>query len=482
MRLKLHELAKLSQIEELNQVTENQMIYGISDRSMNVKEGFIFVAIEGFEADGHDYIGQAIENGAGLVIGQRERADLPVPYIKVKNTREVIGKISAAFYGFPSKKKLVIGVTGTNGKTTTSLFIRHLLKKLGYTVSFFGTVFNEINGKREKSFLTTPNASILQQTLAKSNDEAVVIEVSSQGLEQYRMEGMLFDYALFTNLQHDHLDYHKTIDAYFLAKKRLFSLLKSDGKAIVFTDDKWGLKLASLLRKEAIDVLTVGSRETDNFQLSELDTLSGMLSKDEQSTVVSSPLPGGYNIINACMAGAVIHCLGHPLSKLAELMNDLEPIPGRFEKYKIHNNLDVVVDYAHTPEALFVLFSTLKDLYPTHKKVNIFGFRGNRDKTKRAEMIEISSRMNDATVLTLDDLNGVPEAEMEKEYIGYSTKENVSVVMDRTLALKQEIEGTDEPTVIILTGKGHENYRQKFELPTTSDRETVEWFMNEQNA
>lgn len=475
--MKLHELAKHSHVKELQQIKENQTIQGISDRSTNIGEGFIFVAIEGFETDGHDFIDQAIENGAGLIIGQRNRSDLSVPYIQVDNSRKVIGKIAAAFYGFPSKHKLVIGVTGTNGKTTTALFLRHLLKELGYSVSFFGTVFNEVNGKREKSFLTTPNASILQKMLANSNDEAVVIEVSSQGLEQYRMEGMFFDYALFTNLQHDHLDYHKTIEAYFLAKKRLFNLLKSDGKAIVFSDDEWGMKLSSLLRNESKEVLTVGSHTKDTFRLSEMNTISGKICKEGDSTVVRSPIPGRYNVINASMAGAVIYCLGHPLSEVIKLMSDLEPIPGRFEQYKMHHFLDIIVDYAHTPEALLVLFSTLKDLYPTHKKVHLFGFRGNRDTTKRTEMIEISSKMNSMTVLTLDDLNGVSEAEMEGEYTKY-TKENVSVVMDRTLAVKKAIESTDEPTVIILTGKGHENYQQKFELPTTSDRETVEWFLS----
>lgn len=479
--MKLHELAKHSQVEDLQQIKENLKIMGISDRSTNIGEGFIFVAIEGFETDGHDFIDQAIENGASLIIGQRNRSDLSVPYIQVKNSREVIGKISAAFYGFPSKRKLVIGVTGTNGKTTTALFLRHLLKKLGYSVSFFGTVFNEINGKREKSFLTTPNASILQKMLANSTDEAVVIEVSSQGLEQYRMEGMLFDYALFTNLQHDHLDYHKTIEAYFLAKKRLFNLLKSDGKAIIFSDDEWGMKLSSLLRNEAKEVLTVGSHETDTFRLSKMDTTSGKLSKDEQSAIISPPIPGKYNVINACMAGAVVYCLGYSVSELTELMNDLEPIPGRFEQYKLNHSVEVIVDYAHTPEALRALFSTIKKLYPTKKIVHIFGFRGNRDTTKRTEMVNISSEMSDLTVLTLDDLNGVPEKEMENEYNAYIMK-NISVTMDRTIALKNEIENVSGPKVIILTGKGHESYQQRFELHTTSDRETVEKFLSAGNS
>lgn len=471
--MKLHELAEKSSINELTTMNNQIEVTGVSDRSTDIHEGFIFVAIEGFETDGHDFIDQAIANGASLIVGQKRMNDLSVPYIQIENTRKAIGQLSSAFYDFPCNKKLVIGVTGTNGKTTTALFIRHLLKQIGYSVSFFGTVFNEVNGVRTKSSLTTPSASMIQSSLAESSDDAVVIEVSSQGLEQHRMEGMAFDYALFTNLQHDHLDYHKTIDAYFLAKKSLFNLLKLEGKAIVYSDDEWGAKLVTLLRLEGKEVLTVGSHEMDSVRLLNTDTETGEIKVGEDYARISAPLLGKYNLVNLLMASTVLLDLGKSLSEINPLAANMEPIPGRFEQYKLNDQINIVVDYAHTPEAVEALLSTLKMVYPNHKLVHLFGFRGNRDTTKREEMVVTSFKYSERIILTLDDLNGVPEEKMLEEYEKYTNK-SIYVEMDRTAALQKAVNESQEPTVIVLTGKGHETYQKNFQLGTTSDKETVE--------
>lgn len=449
-------------------------IKGITDNSAEVQEGFIFIAVKGYAVDGHEYIDEALEKGASIIMGERSYDERPQAYVQVEDSRKLVGQLAAAYYDFPAKKKVVIGVTGTNGKTTTSLFMRYLLQSAGYTVSYFGTVFNEINGERMKSSLTTPNACTLQKALYESEDEYVVVEVSSQGLEQHRMEGMTFDYALFMNLQHDHLDYHKTIDSYFLAKKQLFNLLKEEEKAIVYTDDSWGKKLFTLLQQEEKNVLAVGSEEEAFVQIDDLHVTEGQITVKGQSHAVLSPLPGSYNVVNTIMAETILHDLGHSFEQMKEWMKDSEPVPGRFERYKLTDSVQAIVDYAHTPEALEVLLQTVKELYPNYRLVNLFGFRGKRDTSKREEMVSASLRYSDQTVLTLDDLNGVLEEEMRKEYESY-LREGLFVNMDRTRAIQSVVEEASEPTVIVVTGKGHESYQQAFALGTQSDKETMEY-------
>ncbi|MCC5893855.1 MAG: UDP-N-acetylmuramoyl-L-alanyl-D-glutamate--2,6-diaminopimelate ligase [Alkalibacterium sp.] len=476
----VNEISDIDQNEKLNDLD----ITGINEHAGNIKSGELFVAIEGFEKDGHDFIDQAIENGARVIIGQKPLSHLSVPYIQVENSRKVIGKLAANYYGHPSKGKIVVGITGTNGKTTTGLFTTHLLRKAGYSVSFFGTVFNEINGERRASSLTTPSASMIQKDLSESNDEVVVIEVSSQGLQQHRMEGMAFDYGLFTNLQHDHLDYHKTIEDYFLAKKKLFSLLKPEGKAIVNSDDQWGHKLVSLLQEENIEVLTVG--ETDDTHTTYTFESNGKnkLTINNHSIQAQAPLPGKYNLLNLSMAATVLSDLGHDIDQLEDMIKDLEPIPGRFEVYDLTENVKAVIDYAHTSEALEAVLSTSKVLYPDHTLNHVFGFRGKRDSSKREKMLETSIQYSDHTILTLDDLNGIEEEVMKSTYLKlaqpYTTRE-ADIIMDRTLAVKQVVDHAEGPTLIVLTGKGHENYTSAFNLPVRSDKETLDYLIKYYN-
>lgn len=465
---------EIGQHEQLNDLD----ISGVNERASSVRDGEIFVAIEGFEKDGHDFIEQAIDNGASVVIGQKALSDLTVPYIQVENSRKVIGALAANFYEHPSKDKIVIGITGTNGKTTTGLFTTHLLRKAGYSVSFFGTVFNEINGQRMDSSLTTPSASMIQKSLSESTDEVVVIEVSSQGLQQHRMEGMAFDYGLFTNLQHDHLDYHKTIEDYFMAKKKLFSLLKPSAKAIVNSDDQWGNKLVDILKDEQIEVLTVSETGDPHTHYAFETTVKNRLTINEQTIQAHAPLPGKYNLLNLSMAATVLSDLGHNIDQLEEMIKDLEPIPGRFEAYDLTDTVKAVIDYAHTAEALEAVLSTCKAMYPDHRLNHVFGFRGNRDSSKREKMLSTSIQYSDHTILTLDDLNGLAEEIMKNTYISmaqsYSTIE-VDIIMDRSLAVKQVIDNAEEPTLILLTGKGHEDYTCTFNLPVHSDKETLDY-------
>lgn len=455
-------------------VSDTIEIKGITDKSSEVQEGYIFVAIQGFKTDGHKFISEAAERGASVVVGQRPIEQETIPYVHVNNTRKILGQLAASFYEYPSEDKLVIGVTGTNGKTTTGLFLRHLLRKEGYSVSFFGTVFNEVNNERSKSDLTTPNSLMIQKALAESEDQVAVIEVSSQGLEQFRMEGMTFDYALFTNLQHDHLDYHNSMDEYFLAKKKLFDLLKSSGKAVINEESKWGKKLTNLLVNEEKTVITVG--EDDQFTRYRLENSSrGICVIGDRTYEISLPLPGKYNLANLSLALTVLSDLQHDLTNVSELMKDMDVIPGRFEVYELSDRVSGIVDYAHTAEALQALLPTIRELYSDYRLVHLFGFRGNRDISKREKMLEVSKQYSDEIVLILDDLNGVSVEEMEKEYNRFRERDmtdKVSVILDRTLAVSQLVEEATEPTLIVLSGKGHEDYQQDFQLSAKSDKET----------
>lgn len=458
----------------MGNIPETTEIKGVTDQSHEVEQGFVFVAVEGFKNDGHRYINDAIARGASVIVGQQDMDLKDTVYVQIENTRKILGQLAASFYNYPAEKKLVIGVTGTNGKTTTGLFLTHLLRKKGYTVSFFGTVFNEMNGERMESSLTTPSASCIQKLLAESNDQAVVIEVSSQGLEQYRMEGMSFDYALFTNLQHDHLDYHHTMEDYFFAKKKLFSLLKPSGKAIINEQDEWGEKLAQLLVEEGKTVLTVGEdKQHTHYRMN--GSMHGVCHIGTQTCAVDLPLPGKYNLSNLAMAMTVLDDLNQDLEDISEMMKDMDQIPGRFEVYELSGNVSGIIDYAHTAEALEALLPTIRELYPEYRLVHIFGFRGNRDNTKRDKMVEISTQHSDETILTLDDLNGVSVEEMEAEYLRYlelDSSDKARVILDRTIAVSETVSQAAEPTLILISGKGHEPYKQVFELSSESDKDT----------
>ena len=211
--MKLHQLLSNLDIKNgLRPELANIAVHGIADNSMDVEEGYVFVAIQGFDNDGHEFIEAAIKKGASLAIGEHEPENLSVPYIQVTNSRKALGIIARNFYGNPAKHKLVIGITGTNGKTTTSYMLKHLLENNGKSCSVIGTIQNVINGQKTSSLNTTPSSLVLHQLLSSSNDEVIIMEVSSHGLSQYRIEGIRFDYCLFTNLHHEHLDFHGSME------------------------------------------------------------------------------------------------------------------------------------------------------------------------------------------------------------------------------------------------------------------------------
>ncbi|MDX8288734.1 UDP-N-acetylmuramoyl-L-alanyl-D-glutamate--2,6-diaminopimelate ligase [Metabacillus indicus] len=462
-------------------------ITGIEANSAKVKEGCLFTAISGYARDGHDYIEDAIRRGAAAVIGEKDLTGLPVPYIRVENSRDSLANLAAHFYDYPSRKHIMIGITGTNGKTTTSFMLRHILQHAGYSCALFGTVHNVINGQAYSSKNTTPDALELQRLLAESKDEVVIMEVSSHGLSQKRLEGIEFDLGLFTNLAHEHLDYHNTIEEYFEVKQQLFSKLKQGGQAIVSTHDEWGQKLTGILRKRNIEVSTFGSSKSDDLQFtSENDVHCSDFEVTEKGEKLhfSMSIPGLHNIYNASMAYLAGRKIGVDGAKLIEGFRTFKDVPGRFEMYNHPEGATAVIDYAHTADAFEYILKTARDC-GAKRIYHVFGFRGGRDESKRAEMMEISSRMSDCSVLTFDDLNGVNPAEMTEElktYLVDCGKKEDMIIPDRTLAVQKAWEMAEAGDWILVTGKGSETYKDSYELPAGSDQETFRLLLKEKEA
>ncbi len=480
--MKLKEMLSDYQLGEQPKWDGEQIITGITDSSRDITDGMVFVAIAGFEQDGHDYIPHAIAQGAALIVGEHDCPEtLPIPYLKVANSRQALGQLADKFYRHPSGRKRVIGITGTNGKTTTAFFLKHLLEQQGFAVSLIGTIYNEINGIQYPTPNTTPNAEKVHELIAASNDDFVVIEVSSHGLTQYRLEGVAFDFALFMNLQHDHLDYHRTMEAYFEAKALLFDKLKPDGKAVVNTDDAWGLKLAQRLVAKGIPVITVGHQEDAVLSIKKMTNQEVTLDVSDETSALDPHMPGEHNLYDIAMAGAVIRDLGYPLADVTEQMRSFAGVPGRYEIVHLKNGIHCIIDYAHTPEAVSsILTSMHRD--GAERVTHIFGFRGNRDASKRDEMIAASTGQSTRVILTTDDLNGIPEETMRQEYTDYQQKfagiHQIDVIMDRTLAIQTAVTEARERDWILVTGKGHEKYQTVYALPTASDKETVLYLGN----
>ncbi|MGQ4666816.1 UDP-N-acetylmuramoyl-L-alanyl-D-glutamate--2,6-diaminopimelate ligase [Metabacillus halosaccharovorans] len=470
---------------DINEQTYDQVkgltVKGITDNSKKVKEGYLFVAIKGLNFDGHRGIDEALENGAIGVIGEYDINDLKKPYIKVNNSRKVLGIIGKNFYRDPSKNKVVIGVTGTNGKTTVSYLLRFLLEQHGMSCGLIGTIKNTINGVDTASINTTPSSLVMNELLSKSNDDVVILEVSSHGLTQYRLEGIEFDYCIFTNLTQDHLDYHGSMENYFLAKKMLFEKMKENGVAIINIDDIWGEKLEEILIRKKLNVYSVGQSSQACLRIAQINSninpdikVRGNCGEFD----ISFSMEGTHNLYNAVIAFATVNQFIFKVEDTLGAILNFPGVPGRFEKIKYRNGSTVVIDYAHTADAIFFCLNTAKEL-GAKKVTHVFGFRGNRDEKKRNEMLRISSEMSDRYILTHDDLNTIQYEEMCQtlnELNKQFGNEKGFIVNDRTLAIKHALDSSSENEWVVITGKGHESYQQDYITPTTCDRETVMHF------
>lgn len=479
--MQLQEIVKdiTNEVESMDQGKDigNILITGITDNSKEVKKGHLFVAVSGYNFEGHAYIEEAIKLGAAAIIGEKEVDSPGVPYIKVYNSRKVLGLIAKNFYGDPSSEKIMIGITGTNGKTTISHMLRHILENNGVSCSVIGTLHYIINGKKIKSGNTTPGPLKLNSLLAASNDRVVIMEVSSHGLVQHRIEGIKFDYCIFTNLYHEHLDFHGTMEEYFQAKALLFNKLKPNGVAIINGDNDWGEKLYENLKENKINTYLVGQTRNSDLLIEDYNTSKNpfiSLKENTESIKIHLPLPGIHNLYNAALSYPVARGLAVSKNDIFLSFNQFPGVPGRFEVYTKEEGPTFVIDYAHTSDAIFHILKTAREC-GAKKIYHIFGFRGGRDKSKRSEMVKVSSELSDVTILTTDDLNTEGNEmylSMNKLHMEYYSDEDM-IIHDRTLAIQYAFAKGSKKDWVIITGKGPESYKHKFALPTTSDKETV---------
>lgn len=480
--MKLNQLLK-NIIEEysLEPYLNTLEIKGISANSSNIGQNHLFIAISGYKHDGHNYIQDAIAAGADAVVGEREIGQINVPYVRVSNSRLALARIAREFYQTSAKKHTIIGITGTNGKTTTSFMLKHILEEAGLSCSLFGTIHNVVNGQTLPSLNTTMDALELHRYLSLSNDDIVIIEVSSHGLSQFRIEGIEFDYCLFTNLDHEHLDYHQNMDDYFSVKARLFNQLKPDGKAIINCYNAWGEKLLHSLQNKGKTTFAMGEAEHNHLQITQHKTeeaATAVFIDTEAEYQLHLKILGRHNIYNAAMAYLTIKNLNIPGEKIIQSLQTFQGVPGRFEMMEHPKKATVVIDYAHTSDAFFHSLTTARE-YGAVRIFHVFGFRGNRDESKRMGMLSMSSELSDKVILTLDDLNGISYEEMVKTLHGLNNSQKALIIPDRTLAIQYAVDNAEKGDWIIITGKGAETYQQQFALPTASDEETIRYLFEQ---
>jgi len=430
--------------------------------SRKVEKGDVFCCVVGTLADGHKYAAQAVEAGAAALVVERQ-LDLDVPQVLVENTRIAMAEMAAAYYGYPADEMVMVGITGTNGKTSTSYMLKSIAERMGKKVGLIGTIRNMIGDIIIDTERTTPESVDLQRILRQMKDEkvdVVIMEVSSHSLDQKRVHGITYDVGCFTNLTQDHLDYHKTFENYFAAKKLMFAQCE---KAVINLDDSYA---ADMVAGVDIPVLTVGVREQADVTASEIDITTRGVQFDFNYRNVTSrfnvPIPGLFSVFNAMSAAGIALTLGWTLDSIKYGLEHMVSVSGRLEPLPTgKNEFTVLLDYAHTPDALENLLKTVRG-FATGRVVTLFGCGGDRDHAKRPIMGEIAGRFSDFAIVTSDN----PRSEDPMEIIA-SVEDGVKksgceyvVIENRREAIEYALKNANKNDVIILAGKGHENYQE----------------------
>lgn len=441
-------------------------INAINFDSRKIENNDVFIAIRGTVADGHEYIETAISKGAIAIICDTfpENIVSGVTYVQVKDTNRALAFIASNYYGNPSANLKLVGITGTNGKTTIASLLYQLFKKAGYKVGLLSTVKNVVDDVEYKSMLTTSDSITINKFLKEMNDVGVeycFMEVSSHGIAQKRTEGLQFAGGVFTNLSHDHLDYHKTFAEYRDVKKTFFDQLPKGAFALVNIDDKNG---PVMLQNTNAKKLTYALKSYADYRAQILENqLSGLLLKINEQEV-SVRLIGNFNAYNLLAIYGTAVELGLDTMEVLRLLSELESVSGRFQYIVSKGNITAVVDYAHTPDALENVLKTIDDIRTKNEQlITIVGCGGDRDKTKRPIMANIASTLSDKAILTSDNPRTEdPEAiilEMEKGVEPQNYKKTLAIV-DRKQAIKTACQLAQPNDIILIAGKGHETYQE----------------------
>ncbi|MBH8563382.1 UDP-N-acetylmuramoyl-L-alanyl-D-glutamate--2,6-diaminopimelate ligase [Nostoc sp. CENA67] len=469
--MKLRELLAVVDGVELPPGFEDAEVEGLKTNSHACGVGDLFIGMPGTRVDGGEFWASAIASGAVAAIVSPEAIQKNPPtseaVVSANNMNQACAQIASAFYGYPGQKLKMVGVTGTNGKTTTTHLIEFLLNKANLSTALMGTLYTRWAGFEQTAAYTTPFAVELQQQLAQAVDagcEFGVMEVSSHALAQGRVLGCQFEVAVFSNLTQDHLDYHTDMEDYFAAKALLFSSDYLKGRAIINADDAYGQQLIAGLNAEQVWSYSVNHNSADLWMSDlnyEPNGVSGTLHTPKGDVAFRSPLVGQYNLENLLAAvGAVLH-LGVDLNLVASVIPEFPGVPGRMERVQITSKQDisVIVDYAHTPDSLENLLKAARPFIPG-KMICVFGCGGDRDRTKRPKMGKIAADLADVAVVTSDNPRTEdPERILQDILAGIPPTANPTVIGDRATAIRTAILQAQPGDGVLLAGKGHEDYQ-----------------------
>jgi UDP-N-acetylmuramoyl-L-alanyl-D-glutamate--2,6-diaminopimelate ligase len=457
--------------------------------SRKAVKGVAFVALRGSKSDGHDYISGAIEVGASAILSEQAPPDdVVVPWVHVKSSRIALAQAAAALQGHPAKKIAIVGVTGTNGKTTTVFLLHHLLNTGQRRCGLLGTVTYDLGGgKQVPATHTTPESLEIQSLLAQMVDNgcrSCAMEVSSHALDQHRVHGLPFAAGIFTNLTQDHLDYHKTMDEYFAAKVRLFEMIAAQpkGQMIINGDDAWGRKLIKMF-EDTGRITTFGFGVHSDFRAvnvrSDMTGTSFELEVKGRAFLVRLPLIGDFNVYNAIGALAAAHSMGLNLRESVTSFKNAPQVPGRLERVTENaTKFQVFVDYAHTPDAIENVLRAARALRPS-RIITVFGCGGDRDRIKRPLMAAAAESGSDICIVTSDNPRSEsPESIIADTVKGFTRPKNHLSILDRREAIKTALENASAGDVVVIAGKGHEDYQEiKGKRLAFDDRRVVRQLM-----
>ena len=466
--MRLREL--LSSITTLQVIGNDDIeITDLQFDSRRVQRGSLFVAQVGTAVDGHKFIGQCLDKGATAVVCERTD-DIPATeacIIVVENSDEALGKLACRFYGEPSRKLTLVGVTGTNGKTTIATLLYRLTLAMGHRAGLLSTVCNYVNDEPIAATHTTPDSLELNSLLRRMVDsgcEYAFMEVSSHAIAQQRIAGLDFDGAIFTNLTRDHIDYHKTFDNYRDTKKRLFDGLKPEAFAITNKDDRNGL---FMVQNTKAHVSTYSTRTLADARARIIEEgFEGMLIEINRQEV-SVPLVGRFNVSNLLAIYSAAICLGFDKQEVLRVISTLSSVNGRFETIRSDKGWTAIIDYAHTPDALENVINTINQIRNTNpnsygRLITITGCGGNRDKGKRPMMAAIAAKLSDLVIFTSDN----PREEDPQDIIndmleGLSEKQRQAalIILDRRQAIRTACTIAQKGDIVLVAGKGHEDYQ-----------------------
>ncbi|HNS29050.1 MAG TPA: UDP-N-acetylmuramoyl-L-alanyl-D-glutamate--2,6-diaminopimelate ligase [Tenuifilaceae bacterium] len=464
-------MRKLLNIVPSNRIIEvkgslDTPINNLSFDSRRIEKGNLYIAIKGTQADGHDFIAQAMERGAVAVVCERFPATISpeIVYVKVADTSATLGEMASAYFDFPSKALKVVGITGTNGKTTTVTLLYRLINMMGGKAGLISTVSNYIGNDPIPATHTTPDAIELNRLFRKMVDSGCTLcfmEVSSHAIVQKRVEGVYFAGGLFSNITHDHLDYHNTFSEYITAKKMFFDKLPPEAFALTNIDDRNG---RVMVQNTNARVYTYSLRSMADFRCKVIEQqMNGMLLSID-NTELWCRLIGGFNAYNLLAAYAVANLLGFEKQPTLTALSAMEPVRGRFEHLAADNGVVAVVDYAHTPDALDNVISTITKIRQEGQRlITVVGAGGNRDKTKRPVMAQVAVQGSDMVILTSDNPRNEEPSDIindMKQGVAASQVGKVLSIVDRREAIRTACLLATPGDIVLIAGKGHETYQE----------------------